>query len=167
MRRYQLALLPVLALISSACFCQYDPYAHLFTTQQPPSENVVGVYILKEQTLSTEGLSFLQGQPATIELNSNGTYTATNFLLWKETGAAEYKFDSLLSMTGNWKIKAVGTVSGGDEHTASWGIVFDPVLDDSVVNLTNNEPPHGLIFTYGDPDSGDVMIFEKTQLMSE
>lgn len=161
MQRHCLVFLPVLALISSACFCQHDPYAHLFATQRPSSENVVGVYILKEQTLSTGGLNFIQGQPATIELLDDGTYTVTNFPLWKEIGATEYEFKSLLTMTGTWQIEAVGTVSNSAESTTAWGIVFEPALDDSVANLMNNEPPHGLIFTYGDPDSGDVMIFEK------
>jgi hypothetical protein len=72
-------ILALFSLISVACFCRFDPYAHLLTTKEPDAADVTGLYILKEQTLTNEGLDFLQG----------------------------------------------------------------------------------LMFTYGDPDSGDVMIFEK------
>lgn len=159
--KHRFIMLPLLALISSACFCQYDPYAHLITTEKPKSQDVVGVYTLKTQTLTDEQLGFQQGAQATIELGSNGMYTATNFPVWKETDIAEYEFDKLLSTTGEWEIGSTGSVNG----ETAWGIWLKPALDPLALSpdVTNNAPPHGLLFTYGDPDSGDVMIFEKVK----
>src|SRR4026207_2516604 len=54
-------ILALFILISVACFCQFDPYAHLLTTKEPDAADVTGLYILKEQTLTDEGLNFLQG----------------------------------------------------------------------------------------------------------
>jgi hypothetical protein len=156
--KHRLIVLPMLALVSSACFCQYDPYAHLIATKKPQAQNVVGVYFLKTQTLTDEELNFLEGAQATIELDSSGVYTATNFPVWREFGAG-YRFDLLFSTTHNWQIDATGSISG----ETAWGIRLTPALDPLALSpdITNNTPPHGLLFTYGDPDSGDVMIFER------
>jgi len=156
--KHKLLVLPLLALVSSACFCQYDPYAHLIATKRPQAQNVVGVYVLKTQTLTDEELNFLGDKQATIELDSSGVYTATNFPVWKEWEAG-YRFDRLFSTTGNWQIESTGSISG----EGAWAIRLTPSLDPLALSpaITNNTPPHGLLFTYGDGDAGDVMIFEK------
>jgi hypothetical protein len=50
--------------------CQYNPYAHLFTTTQPKQEDVTGSYSLAKQTITPGGLGFLQGQRCVLELAS-------------------------------------------------------------------------------------------------
>lgn len=148
-------ILALLILLSVACFCQFDPYAYLLTTKEPEAADVTGLYILKEQTLTDEGLDFLQGKQITIDLAPDGTATLSNFPLWLEGGISSYKLDRFLSGSGRWEVGTVGVLSEGDDV---WGIRFSEI---NSASLTGDQPPYGLIFTYGDPDSGDVMIFEK------
>lgn len=147
-------VLALLILVTLACLGPYDPYAHLLTTKEPDTADVTGLYILTEQTLTEGKLNFLQGKQATIELKPDGTATLSNFPLWLELGMS-YKFDRFLSGTDRWQVERVGLLSSGDDI---WGIGFSQITSAS---LTGDQPPYGLIFTYGDPDSGDVMIFEK------
>lgn len=155
-------LLSLFILVSSACFCQFDPYAYLSTTHEPNTTDVVGTYVLKTQTLTNENLEFLQGKQATIEISTTGTFTTTNFPAWSAIIRTGYRPNKLLSVTGRWKIARVGSISNGGNNIKSvWGIHFSRDIDPA--NLTGDTPPYGLIFTYGDPDSGDVMIFERTE----
>ena len=160
--RGKFALL-LLMLVSSACFYQFDPYADLLTTKEPDTADVLGTYVLKEQTLTDENLDFLQGKQATLEISANSTFTTTNFPIWLEkTDITDYKVNKLLSVTGEWKIGKVGSVSSdGNDIKSIWGIHFSGEIDSA--GLTGDKPPYGLIFTYGDPDNGDVMIFEKAE----
>jgi hypothetical protein len=44
-----------------------------------------------------------------------------------------------------------------------WSVTFDSnATTIELAHLARNRPPYGLIFTLGDPDSGTVMVFEKT-----
>ncbi len=150
-----------------ACACQYDPYAYLFTTEKPKAEDLVGTFLLKEQTLAAGGLSVLEGKQARIELHADGTFTASDFPHWR-TAKGAYEFDEFQAITGKWEIGRVGGVSNGvDQVKDAWGIYIRDTIPDQgstfYTNFTGNKPPYGLIFTYGDPDSGAVMIFEKAQ----
>lgn len=146
-------------LIISACFCQFSPYAKLLTTEEPNVTEVTGIYTFAKQTLINSGLDFLNGEQATINLNKDGTFTLVNFPLWQRTEIGEYVLDRRLSASGNWNIEIVGGVlSGGNDYRSVWGIEFSNIIDSA--SLTGNAPPYGLIFTYDDPDSGNVMIFK-------
>lgn len=44
-----------------------------------------------------------------------------------------------------------------------WGVYLESdAVDLDPPGLTGRKPPYGLIYTLGDPDSGDAMIFERT-----
>jgi hypothetical protein len=73
-------LVPVLtSLILAGCQlagCQYDPHAHLDSTSEPKTEDVVGTYVLDYFDLPLETGS---ARPAVVvELRADGTFTATN-----------------------------------------------------------------------------------------
>lgn len=159
-------LLPVFLLPLLACICQYNPYAHLVTTEKPKSADIIGTYALKEQTLIPGGLKNLQGKQTLIELRQDKTFSATDFPLWKSVNTT-YALDNMTPLKGNWEIGIVGGVSDIRGEKTVWGIYFrdtKPSLKDMLAaSLTNDKPPYGLIFMYGDPDSGTVMIFERVK----
>ena len=143
--------------------CQYNPYAHLFTTTQPKQEDVAGSYSLSKQTIMPGGLGFLQGQRCVLELRGDGTFSVTNYPTWTEAfSSTNGQFVASISTTGRWSCDTVGTVSDGGTSQSYWGVRLsdaDTQLDS--LALTGKTAPHGLIMTYGDPDSGTVMIFGK------
>jgi len=144
--------------------CQYDPYAHLFTTEKPQSADVVGRYSLTKQTVVAGGLSAMKGQSCCVELRADGTFTAANVPPWDGDSPGTTFFDELRSGTGTWRIDNVGSVDDGHGPLKThWGIHLD--VDSHVrlrsAGLTGKKPPYGLIFTLGDPDSGMVMILER------
>jgi hypothetical protein len=143
--------------------CQYNPYAHLFTTTQPKQEDVAGSYLLTQQTITPGGWGSLKGQQCVLELRGDGTFSVTNYPTWTEAfSPTSGLFVAFISTTGRWSCDTVGTVSDGRTSQSYWGVRFsdaDTQLDS--LALTGKTPPYGLIMTYGDPDSGTVMIFEK------
>jgi hypothetical protein len=72
--RASLILLLVLVLAG----CQYDPHAHLYTTDKPETTNVVGSYVLASQSLTPGGLAALHGKTCSVELRADGTFIASN-----------------------------------------------------------------------------------------
>lgn len=152
----------ILALILLAG-CQYNPYAHLFTTTQPKLEDVVGSYLLAQQRITAPGLAVLQGRQCQLDLHQDGTFNITNYPTWTEAfSPANGQFVALISATGRWSCETTGSVSDGRTSKDHWGVVFsDADQKLHALDLTGQTPPYGLIMTYGDGDAGTVMIFEK------
>lgn len=143
--------------------CQYDPYAHLFTTAQPKQEDVAGSYLLTQQTIAPGGLGVLRDQQCVLELRGDGMFSVTNYPTWTEAfSPTNGQFVAAISTGGRWSCDTVGTVSDGRTSRSHWGVRFsDASTQLSSLSLTGKAPPYGLIMTYGDPDSGTVMVFEK------
>jgi hypothetical protein len=146
--------------------CQYDPYAHLYTTQKPRPQDLVGRYKLKQQTVTTDGLSALAGRLSVVELAADGSFLASNVPPRASLSVAPEAGGSiigrLLNGSGRWRVGAVGGVDNGLGERTHWGVYFDSTASDiAPVGLTGARPPYGLIFTLGDPDLGTAMIFER------
>lgn len=158
--RHPLLVFFIVVLITG---CQYDPYAHLFTTAQPKREDVMGSYVLTQQTITQGALSFLQDRQCLLDLESDGSFTLTDYPTWTEPfSPTNGQFLAVISTTGRWSCDTVGTVSDGRRSQSHWGIRFvDTNSKIESLALTGKAPPYGLIMTYGDPDSGQVMILEK------
>ncbi len=156
---------PLLALLLLTASCQYDPHAHLYTTKKPQPADVVGRYVLTDQTVVAGGVSALQGKPCVIDLRADGTFTATNVPPWETDSPGTDFFNTLLSGSGTWRIDSVGSVDdGGRPLKTHWGVYLDSqTVKMEPVGLTGQKPQYGLIFTLGDPDSGDAMILERTE----
>ncbi len=144
--------------------CQYDPHAHLYTTTEPKTEEVVGTYVLKDFHLPREVGS---ARPeVTVELRADGTFTATNVPPWQLDTPGTNFFALLLSGTGKWEKDTLGAVSSGRKSKSIWG-VYLRMPDDGThprmhpANFTGDKPPYGLIFTLGDPDSGHAVILKR------
>lgn len=142
--------------------CQYDPYAHTFTTEKPQTNAVVGRYVLKDQTVVGGGLSAMQGRPCVVELAADGTFVATNVPPFVFGAPPMTSLSSLVSGRGTWQLDSVGGVdNGAGKIKTHWGAHLDsqsPQIQSP--GFTGDKPPYGLIFTIGDPDSGTVMILE-------
>ncbi len=144
--------------------CQYDPFAHLFTTTRPDSADVVGHYILVKQTVCSDGLSVIQGKFCAIEIRADGTFVATNVPPRATGGPGTNFFASLLDANGRWRIDSVGGVdSGWGKPKTHWGIYLDATEKLMPVGLTGQKPPYGLIYTLGDPDGGQVLMLERAK----
>lgn len=145
--------------------CQYDPHAHLYTTEKPQTADVAGRYALENQTVTRDGIAALQGQPCVIELRTDGRFTATNVPPWELGSPGTNFFSTLLSGSGTWRIDSVGSVDdGGRPLKTHWGVYLDSDTTKIMpAGLTGQTPPYGLIFTLGDPDSGDALTFQRTK----
>ena len=100
-----------------------------------------------------------------IELRDDGTFTATNVPPWGGDPPDEKFFSTLVSGSGTWQFDVIGSISNGDlPPKKHWGIEFKSQTSKIMpAGLTGSAPPFGLMFTLGDPDSGRVMIFERSQ----
>lgn len=148
----------ILLLFLAFAGCQYDPHAHLLTTNEPSREDVVGVYILDRFDMPPE----LAGKSTEIvvELRADGTFSATNVPPWELDTPKPSFFESLLSGTGHWEIGKMGQLDPG-AHTI-WGVYLrDPANKMMPAYFTGEKPPYGLIFELGDPDSGYAILMKK------
>jgi hypothetical protein len=66
---------------------------------------------------------------------------------------------------GKWEKSEMGTLDPGSRKI--WGVYLR--MNDSQfhpANLTGDEPPYGLIFTLGDPDSGNAIILKRKRKLN-
>jgi hypothetical protein len=138
--------------------CQYDPHAHLLTTTEPRPEDIVGTYVLDRFYLPDDVL--IKDRNIKVDLRSDGTFTATNIPPWELKDPDNKFFSELLSGEGKWEKDVLGRLDPGSKEI--WGIYlrsnhnkFHPA------QLTGEKPPYGLIFTLGDPDSGNAILLKK------
>lgn len=155
------ALFLTLLLVGTGC--QYDPHAHIYTTDKPETTNVVGSYVLASQTFTRDGLAALQGRTCLIELRADGTFVATNVPPWQSGFPSTNFFNTLISGSGTWRIDSVGSVDDGQKPLKThWGVYLDsPTIKFDAPGLSSPKPPYGLIYTLGDPDGGEALILER------
>lgn len=150
-------LFPLFASLALAG-CPYDPHAHRYTTTEPKTADIAGTYVLDELYLPSE---VGESRPdIRVSLHADGTFAATNVPPSRmDTPDAKF-FTSLVSGTGKWEKDTTGTLDPGNKRI--WGVKLrTPDNRFSSANLTGDKPPYGLIFTLGDPDSGDAVILKK------
>lgn len=145
--------------------CQYDPYAHKYTTIQPKEFDIVGTYTFDKQTVDYDITAFTDSVTnqvviPKIEIHSNGTYTVTNLPVFE---TFDPTYIGLISTSGNWEILTVGSIGDGNGNsTRRWGIYLRDLPNDMQnAGLLNNESPYGIIFGFGDPDAGQAVLFKK------
>ncbi len=140
--------------------CQYDPYAHTYTTDKPEAGAVVGRYVLQDQTLVPGGASAMRGRPCEVVLAADGTFTATNVPPFDFSAPPISSLDELASGSGRWEVESVGSIDSGlGGRKTHWGVRLGSAGHPmAFAGFTGQGPPYGLIFTIGDPDGGTVMI---------
>jgi hypothetical protein len=102
--------------------------------------------------------------PPTVHISPGGRFTASDFPYFAETRQGfEYRFEDFRPLEARWEHVVVGGIG---DRTGS-------IKDHHGLRLSGL-PPHlgspgftgtrkvdGLIFRFGDPDSGDAIIFRK------
>jgi hypothetical protein len=140
--------------------CQYDPHADLYTTTEPKTQDIIGSYVLDRYDLPQD--ISITHRDVEVELHADGTFTATNVPPWKMEGPDKTFSASLLSGTGKWEKDTLGTVDPGSKRI--WGVYLRTPGDRfHPAYFTGDKPPYGLIFTLGDPDSGNAVILKRKQ----
>lgn len=157
----------ILLMLSLIVFisCQYDPYAHTYTTSEPKASELIGTYIFHKQTVDydiTEFKDAINGEIVVpkIKINANGTYEVINLPVFE---SFDPTYVGLISKTGNWEVLPVASIGNGSgEIKDHWGFHMPELPKDlRRVGLMNSKAPYGIIFGFGDPDTGQVMIFTK------
>jgi hypothetical protein len=141
--------------------CQYDPYADDLTTVKPTKENLLGTYHFESQTVDNT-MNDTCFSKAVITLTDSIHYEAHNMPYFKADTNYHYKYHGLVTMQGKWDIETNGAVADGAGGKETWGVRLDSMpYELRVVGLMQNTPPNKLVYTYGDPDAGAVIIFKK------
>ena len=139
--------------------CQYDPFAGDLTTQKPAVNDVCGTYKFERQTVC-KGEVLPVGRQATIILNRDGAFQMTN--VPDLTDTRDCGGNKLITASGHWTMEIVGGVDNGWGHPKSaWGVMLTGLTRNVSIGFMGDEAPYKLIFTYGDPDEGAVMIFSQ------
>ena len=157
-------LLLVLLLIPAFLSCQHSPFSHRYTTEKPEVIDIVGVYEFDFQTVDDNlNSEDLKAKPPEIVIKPNGTFEIRRLPVFKKKGIAEYKFERAVFRSGKWSLETLGSIDNGwgnvDRH---WGLVLDSVPEElKYAGFLGRDKVNGIIFGYGDPDAGNVMIFNK------
>jgi hypothetical protein len=128
-----------------------------YTTYAPPTAEVVGFYTLTKQRVSSCGVAVAEGQPSTVELRTDGTFTGTNL---PPDPFRSSEISSLVTCSGTWHIRVVSSDGDGTQH---WGIRFDSQPAAKSAHLVGRRAPYSLEFIIGDPDCGEYMRFKRVK----
>lgn len=162
-------LLLTILLGAALCGCQYDPHAGDYTTHEPTVEEIAGEYELDQ--IYMESYSAGIGAkvaalpvPPIIRLLADGTFIAQQFPYFTETRSGfEYQFEDFRPIDSKWSQAEVGSIGDGSGTSKThYGISVDglpPHL--SSFGFTGTKEVDGLIIGFGDPDSGDAIIYKK------
>ena len=127
------------------------------TTTQPRQEDIVGSYLLTQQTITSNGLAVLQGRQCQLDLGPDGSFSITNYPIWIETSSEDIHITNFVFTTGHWAGDKIGSTHG----QPLWGVRFDANTHILATALTGKQAPYGLFMIYGDGDEGREMVFEK------
>jgi hypothetical protein len=146
--------------VSAVYICHGDLAARapakLFVTTQPRQEDIVGIYQLTRQTITTNGLAVLEGRLCQLDLRPDGSFTATNYPRWSPDSSTRPHVTTFISTTG-WRCDSVHIFYKGKDCR---GIVFsdsDAAID--ALALRSKGAPYDLMLTYGVGDDGTIMQF--------
>ena len=157
----------VLFLLLTAC--QYDPHAHTYTTHKPSIEEITGEYELSEIYMERyspgirDKIKTLQ-EPPFIRITADGRFKAIRFPYFSEVREGfEYRFENFRNVEGRWEIAVVGGIGDGSGTIKGhYGIRLAGLpVHLSSLGFTGTKRIDGLILGFGDPDSGDAIMFKK------
>lgn len=157
-------LILLLTITTLLTVCQHSPYAGKYTVVEPTDKDVTGTYEFDFQTVdySIESEKITGNKPK-ILINPNKTYKIDGLPYFKELGVLHYEFNSQITLSGTWTIVQVGSVDFGNGNIKKhWGLRLESAPNElQYAGLIGIEKPEGIVFGFGDPDEGDVMMFNK------
>jgi hypothetical protein len=124
-----------------------------FTTSEPKPSDLVGIYTPTESTWE-----FIKGEGGytvtdiSITLAPDGSLTMTNIPDWWSDISGQSN-GQVESCQGEWGIEQVQDW---------WELTIIGCISNTSIPIAGEKPPYRLWFYIGDPDSGDVMIFEQS-----
>jgi len=144
--------------IATAC---YSPYADESLIVKPKKEDVVGNYVFGFQTVDNS-LDKEQLRKGRLEIKGDGTFNIVKLPALEIVKPRTYKW-AITSLSGTWTIETIGTIDfGAGGLKQHWGLILDSAPDElKYAGLMGKEKPIGIMFTFGDPDSGEVVMLEK------
>jgi hypothetical protein len=142
------------------------PYGNELTTREPTTAEIAGTYVLAKQSLKAyaptlaDDLTKLKAPPV-ITLSADGRYSLQRVPRFDDT--ATPALTGFSNESGTWKLTTVGVVAGGSSNKGShWGLHFSGLPGSMAQSgFLGNPKPDGLLFSFGDPDSDEVMLFRK------
>jgi len=119
----------------------------------------LGTYEFERQTVC-EGDVLPFEKHAIIVLNRDGAFQMKNVPDLTDRQACRGK--KLITASGKWTIETVGSIDNGwGDPKSAWGLALTGDTGNLSIGFMGDEAPYKLIFTYGDPDEGAVMIFSR------
>jgi hypothetical protein len=152
--------IPIFVVALASVACQYDPFAHEFTTVEPTREELVGDYELNDETLNMLRRLGVQPPPQShLMLQDDGRFSMSDlptcWRLFEECSSATE------SVSGTWRIEQ-------DDENGWWTIRFhlleiegQPGDFGTPAHLRGDRSPRLVHFTIGDPDMGQALAFQK------
>jgi len=149
-RTYMLVMLSVMVWGCANLDTQY------FSREKPDEADLVGVYRATPETLAwVREDGGYQVDEITITLGADGKAVIDNLPDWHRTGFGDPTAEHVLDhIEESWEIR----------KSQSWWYLHIP---GTWINIVGQEPPYDLWIYVGDPDSGDVMIFERVDDASD
>ncbi|HWN42869.1 MAG TPA: hypothetical protein VNW71_11645 [Thermoanaerobaculia bacterium] len=151
---------PVLFALVAALFgCQYNPFAHEYTSVRPDESAMIGEYALDSRSREMlQNVYKVAVPPTAFVLSPDHTFTLTDIpSCWRIDPSCSGKTENA---SGRWEIRR--------DHQDWWEVQLscDRIDGEATsygigVNVRGDEPPYILHFTVGDPDAGEALAFEK------
>jgi hypothetical protein len=96
-------------------------------------------------------------------LRADGTFEATNVPPRDVKFPGPDFLSTLVDGSGTWRVDVIGAVDDGWRTKKVWGVYLESsTARMAPAHLVGQRPPYGLIFSVGDPDSGEAMVLEPT-----
>ena len=153
----KIILLAVAVLLTG---CEYDPFAHEYTTVKPAENRLVGRYLPDDETRGRLRSTLqLQVDPrCELVLNADHTFSAKNIPRCWFPPVGNDCLPGVTDVSGDWSLGRRGSW---------WSVNLNAHLQPGGVMKTWNvpasvrgdHPPYVLHLTIGDPDSGDALAF--------
>lgn len=140
----------------------YSPYANEVMIIEPTADDVVGIYEFDFQTVD-HSLDNNELRKGRLLINEDGTFNIVDLPSFEATRPMTYRFGKQVSLSGTWKIETIGAVDFGyGSLKENWGLILDSAPDElRYAEFIGTEKPKGLLFTFGDPDAGEVIMLKK------
>jgi hypothetical protein len=144
--------------------CQHDPWADRFLTAQPSEKEVAGTYVVDADS---------QKRPITLPM-SNGVFPVSPSARISLSSDHKAEFFNVPEDYFGKPCSVTGRGSWSLEKNDSFSVVRAKIINEEANSLCKGEfgyelmlygkkPPYKLHITISDPDSGDVVQFEKQQ----
>jgi hypothetical protein len=142
----------------------YIPDSDQYLVIKPNDNDVLGFYEFKSQTVDKSiDNEVLKKRNPLILIMEDGTYRIEGLPGFIKDGPENYKFKKHVFLSGFWKIESIGTIDiGKGNFQKHWGLkLYSAPSGLMYAGLIGKEKPNGIIYTFGDPDLGKVMILNK------